>query len=444
MNFKKIRSDFPIFGEKGVPKELIYLDNAATSQKSQQVIDAVVDFYQNHNANVHRGVHNLSEQATTMYEGARAKVAKFINSSDLSEIVFTKGTTEGINFIADAWARRKLKPGDEILITQAEHHSNFLPWQRLAKELGLILKFITINPSTYTLGCKNEDHYDSEEVSFYSGDTEGKDCCSDPDCDFWESLVTDKTKLVAVVLDSNVLGPIWGDDYSNLHKLIKKAHSVGAKVLVDAAQTIPHKKIDIQKLNPDFLVFSGHKMLAPTGVGVLFIKKSLHDEVEPYQLGGSMVQSASVEKTSWKSSPHKFEAGTPPIAQVIGLGAAVDYLTNNVNFVELEKHEAKMCGALIDGLKSLENITILGNTDLLKKKGHLVTFEVAGIHAHDLAAYLDMRGIVARAGHHCAQPLANLLGADSSLRVSFYLYNTLEDVELFLKSLDEAIKSLKR
>ena len=443
MNFKKIRADFPIFGEKGIPKELVYLDSAATSQKPQQVIDAISNFYQNYNANVHRGVHDLSEQATKLYEDARQKVSKFINSSDFSQIIFVQSATAGINFVADAWARKNLKPGDEILISQAEHHSNFLVWQRLAKETGCKIKFITLNQSTFTFGCANKEHYDLETVSFYSNESCGNNgVCIDPKFDFWEKLITPKTKLVSITTDSNVLGPVWGEDETRLQKLIESAQRVGAKVLLDAAQTIPHKKINVKKLNPDFLVFSGHKMLAPTGIGVLYIKKSLHDDVEPYQLGGSMVASVSLENSIWKKAPLKFEAGTPPVSSAIGLGAAIDYFNNNVDFFELAKHEAELCSKLINGLNSFEKINILGNVEYIKKYGHLVTFEVEGIHAHDIAAYLDMRGIMARAGHHCAQPLATQLGVDSSLRVSFYMYNNLSDVKLFLKSLDEAIRSL--
>ena len=445
MNYKKVRLDFPIFGKKGVPKEFVYFDSAATSQKPKHVIDAIVDFYENYNSNVYRGVYDSSERATTVYESSRQKVAEFVNASDSSEIVFTRGATEGINFIAEKWVRKNLSKGDEILISEVEHHSNFLPWQRLAKEIGVTLRFIPLNKSTYTIGLEKKSDTKDHKISFYEeiGKDE-KESYQAPKEDFWEELITKKTKFISVTSDSNVLGPVWGIGNEILHDLVKRAKAVGAKVLVDATQTVPHCKIDVTKLDADFLVFSGHKMLGPTGIGVLYIKKDLHDSIEPYHVGGSMVHSTGLEESIWREAPYKFEAGTPPIAQVIGFGAAVDYLKNNVNFTDLREYEANLCAKLIDGLGEIEGVTILGNVDLLKKCGHLVSFEIDGVHPHDIATYLDMRGIMVRAGHHCAQPLAELLGAASSLRASFYLYNTEEEVGLLLENLKEAIKSLKK
>ena len=303
MDFEKIRKDFPILSKVIDSKQLIYLDNAATTQKPNFVIDFISDFYKNHNANILRGVYPLAEQATMMYENARQKIAKFINASDVCEIIFTSGTTEGINFISDSWAENSLKPGDEILLTEAEHHANFLPWVLLAEKTGAKLKFIKINPETFKL-------------------------------EFSDDLITEKTKFVAITHSSNVLGNIW--QKNQLEKIIKKSHEVGAKVLLDAAQTVPHQKIDIQKLNPDFLVFSGHKMLGPTGVGILYVKKEIQDEVKPYKVGGSMVHSAVAKSPTWVESPAKFEAGTPPIAQAIGLGAAVDYINENIDPLNIE------------------------------------------------------------------------------------------------------------
>jgi cysteine desulfurase/selenocysteine lyase len=444
MNYKKVRLDFPIFGKKGVPKEFVYFDSAATSQKPKPVIDAIVDFYENYNANVYRGVYDFSERATTVYESSRQKIAEFINATDSSEIVFTSGATEGINFVAEKWVRKNLSEGDEILISEVEHHSNLLPWQRLAKEVGATLRFIPLNKSTYTIGLEKKDGPKDHKISFYKEvGSDKKESYQKPKESFWEEFITEKTKFIAVTSDSNVLGPVWGVDNDILHDLIKRAKAVGAKVLVDATQTVPHGKIDVAKLDVDFLVFSGHKMLGPTGIGVLYMKKDLHDSIEPYHVGGSMVHSVGLEKSIWKEAPYKFEAGTPPIAQVVGLGAAVDYLKNNVNFTELMEYEANLCAKLIDGLGEIEGVTILGNRNLLKKCGHLVSFEIDGVHPHDIAAYLDVRGVMVRAGHHCAQPLVELLGTSSTLRASFYLYNTEEEIGLLLENLKEAIKSLK-
>ena len=408
MNINGIIKEFPILNKKD--KGLVYLDNAATSQRPKSVIAAIVDFYENHNSNVHRGVYSLGEDVTSMYESSRGKVAKFINASDSSEIIFTKGTTEGINFISNTWGIDFIKDGDEILITQAEHHANFLPWQRLATESNAKLKFVELDLEAFRLKVNVE------------------------------KLINDKTKLVAVTHSSNVLGDIWDD--GDLDRLIQRAHEVGAKVLLDIAQSVPHRKIDVQKLNCDFAVFSGHKMLAPTGIGVLYIKKDLHDSVRPYQLGGSMVHSASIKGSSWAKSPQKYEAGTPPIAQAIGLGAAIDFFEDNICFDELQKHDAMLCERLIDGLLKIDGMKILGDVDRLKKTGHMISFSIEGVHAHDLATFLSEKNISVRAGHHCAQPLFGWLCVESALRVSFYMYNTEKEVDLFLDTLNETLKFL--
>lgn len=445
MNFKRLRGDFPMFGKKGVPKECVYLDSAATSQKPLQMIEAIADFYTHGNANIHRSIHDLGEQATTKYEEVRAKVAKFINAADTSEIVFTSGATQGINFVASSWARKNLKKGDEILITEAEHHANFLPWQHLATELGVVIKTITINKDRFLLGCNNELHESPDDESLYMMSSGiDNDFCSESDCDYFDSLITPKTKFVALTYDSNVLGNVWDQDYTFLYTLIERAHKNGAKVLVDAAQVVGHQKIDVQRLGADFMVFSAHKMFGPTGIGVLYIAQDLHDEVAPYQFGGSMVHSTHGESPRWRSAPHKFEAGTPPIAQVIGLGAAIDYITENIDYAEFKQYRAALCSQLIDGLQAIDGLEIIGNVPRIREGGKMVTFTIDGMHPHDIASCLDMYGIATRAGHHCAQPLATTLGVESSLRVSLHLYNNSRDIEIFLDALHEAIRQIRQ
>lgn len=409
MNIKKIRNEFPIFAQQTDP-ELVFLDSAASAQKPNQVIDAITNFYRSQNANIHRGLYSLSEQATIAYEEVREKVACFINAQSSNEIVFTKGTTEGINFIASAWAQNHLKAGDEILLTHTEHHANLLPWQRVAQKTGAVLKFIPLNRATFLL---------------------------EPD----QELVNTRTKLVAVTMSSNVLGDVWPT--GSMEKIIAQAHSVGAKVLIDAAQAVGQQVVDVQKLGTDFMVFSGHKMLGPTGVGVLYINQSVHDEVEPYQLGGSMVYEVEWERATWAQAPTKFEAGTPPIAEVIGLGATIDYITQNINFDTLAKHYGALSTLLINGLQQLEEVTIYGNIQRMKQEGHVISFTVNGIHSHDIAAYLASKNIALRAGHHCAQPLIKLLNVDALVRASFAAYTTTDEVQTLINHLPCAIKLLK-
>jgi len=414
MDFKKIRSDFPIFSKiEQMGRKFVYLDSAATTHKPQQVVDSIVDFYTLHNANVHRGLYDSGEHATALYEGAREKVAKFINAKASSEIIFTSGTTESINFVAQTWAVNNLKSGDEILLTQAEHHANLLPWQRVAKQTGAVLKFIPIF-------CHPE--LDSGSIQINAP----------------EHLVTPRTKLVAVTYISNVLGDIWNQ--GQLENLIKNAKAQGAKILIDAAQAVAHRKVDVQALDVDFIAFSGHKMFAPTGIGVLYIKSDLHDQVEPYKLGGGMVHSVSFESASWAKSPHKFEAGTPAIAQAIGLGVAVDYISQNLNFDQIAEHEVFLYKKLLSELVKIKKIRIAGNISEAEPHGSMVCFTVDGVHAHDIAGYLGGKGISVRAGHHCAQPLVKLLGFESLVRVSFGVYNTEQDVDTFVTELTEALK----
>jgi cysteine desulfurase/selenocysteine lyase len=408
-NPKKLRLDFPILHQAN---GLIYLDNGATSQRPAVVIDGVCEFYRKYNANVHRGLSIIGENATSLYEQAREKVATFIHAFP-EEIVFVRGTTEGLNFVAATWGKSHIKAGDEIVTTQIEHHANLLPWQRLAQEKGAKLQYIACDTNTFSF---------KENVV---------------------DVITDKTKLVAVTHCSNVLDEVWSSNLQ-LQDVIQKAHKVGAKVVIDAAQSAPNKKIDVKDLDVDFLTFSGHKMLGPTGIGVLYIKKSLHDEVEPYHVGGSMVYEVDFKTASWAEPPAKYEAGTPAIAQAIGLGIAVDYITEKIDFDALRKHTGSLCSHLIDELQKIEGVHIYGNIERLRKGGHLVSFGVDGMHVHDLCSFLSQKNIAVRAGHHCAQPLAKVLGIGTSLRVSFYVYNTVDDVQACVKGLHEAITFFRK
>jgi cysteine desulfurase / selenocysteine lyase len=390
---KNIRSDFLLFSAQ---PDYCYLDNAATTQKPKQVIDALSNFYTYHSAPVHRGIYTQAEEATHIYESARATIAQYIQA-DVHEIIFTKNTTESINLIASAWAVHNLHEGDEIIISELEHHSNILPWLILAQQKKLILKYIPIT----TDGLLDYTAY--------------------------AQLLSKKVKLVACTALSNVLGsPI------DITCIIKQAHACGAAVLLDAAQLAPHARINVHDLNVDFLVFSGHKMMGPTGIGVLYIKRDRQEQVAPYQVGGGMVYSLSACDAIWRNAPYKFEAGTPLIAQAIGFAAAIKYMQENIDFKELQKHEAQLCRLLIDGLSKIKAVNILGPVEHLRHSGHLVTFVINNMHAHDVAHYLNTHAIAVRAGNHCAQPLHKKLAIDSSVRASFYAYNTHEDAEKLL------------
>jgi len=402
---KNLREDFPILKEKINGYPLVYFDNAATTQRPIQVLDVLMNFYTKYNSNIHRGVHAFAEQATSLYEGARKKVAGFINA-DEEEVIFTKGTTEGINFVASTWGLTHIGRGDEIVVSEMEHHANLIPWQQVALKKGAILKFIPIGPDS-KLDYSNLDE-----------------------------IITKRTKLVAVTHASNILGT-----HVDVRKIIKRAREVGARVLVDAAQAIPHERIDVKDMDCDFMAFSGHKMLAPTGIGALFIKKELKEEVPPYQFGGGMVFEVDYDKATWCPTQRRFEAGTQPIAQAIGLGAAIDYLEQKIDFDELKKYEAKLCTKTIEGLESLGGIRILGPVEDLKKEGHLVSFVTDEIHSHDVAAYLASFGVCTRAGHNCAQPLAKKLGVDAAVRASFYFYNTEHEVDSFLNKMEDIRKN---
>lgn len=400
MDIKKIRKDFPVFQDPN----LVYLDNAATSQKPQLVIAAVNKYYSHGSANVHRAIYDLGEQITDQYNVVREKVAKFLNAQSC-ETIFTSGTTEGINFIASTWGRKFIKAGDEIVISIMEHHANFVPWQQLAHTTGAVLKIINLTPD-YQL-----------------------------DIDHYQKLLSSKTKLVAITQASNVLGSI-----NNLDLIIKLAKENGSAVLVDAAQSVPYQQIDVKKLNCDFLVFSGHKMLAPEGVGILYIAKIWHDQISPYQFGGGMVSDVTILKTNFLQAPIKFEAGTMPIASILGLGAALDYLQAVKAYELSSSYLASLCARFVAGLLQISQVTIIGNLSQLSQSGHLVSFTVSGHHAHDVAAYLNQFKICVRAGHHCAQPLHDYLGLSATLRVSFQIYNTAQEVDLLLVKLVEFIK----
>lgn len=397
-----MRSDFPFIQSS----KLIYLDNAATTHKPQVVIDAISDFYAQANAPVHRGIYDLAEQATQRYESARSTIAQYINAKSPAEIVFTRNTTEGINLIAASWAKQVLRPGDEIVITELEHHSNIVPWIQIAQKCGATIRWIPIKIDG-TLAIEQLD-----------------------------TIITTKTKLVAITESSNVVGRI---EPAILQKIITEAHAVDARVCIDAAQTMAHRKIDVQELGCDFLAFSGHKMFGPTGIGVVYIKQFEHDRLAPHQTGGGMIYQVSTEGATWRSMPHKLEAGSPHIAGVLGLESAVSYLSR-LDFTALEKHESALTTRFIEGLQDMPHFKLIGSSDQIKA-GHLVSFYSPDMHAHDIAAFLAQAGIAVRAGNHCCQPLHQKLGIASSVRASFALYNTLEEVDRTLECLKHIIRS---
>jgi len=398
-----LRSDFPILQRTVNGKPLIYLDNAATTQKPQAVLDAMTTFYSFFNAPVRRGIYELAEEATLLFENARAAIANFIGAYP-DETIITKGATEGINFIAQAWGHEHIKAGDEIIVTELEHHANFLPWQRLAQQKQAVLKIVPIT-----------DDGDVDYAAF-------------------KQMLTHKTKLVAVTHVSNVLGT-----QVDIAMIINNAHAVGAKVLIDAAQSIAHQDINVHALDCDFLVFSGHKMLGPTGIGILYIKRALHQDVPPYQVGGGMVFEVGRAQSFWLEAPYKFEAGTPATAELIGLAAALDYRKKTFSIEQLRTHEAILSRQLIEGLQTL-GLPVLGPIEQLKQHGHIVSFIVPNVHGHDVAAYLAQQGICVRAGHHCAQILHNRLGVEASVRVSLYAYNTAQEVDQTIYWLQQLLK----
>lgn len=401
LNTEKIKQDFPIFNQKINDETLVYLDNAATSQIPKFVEEKVRDFNEKERANVHRGVHTLGLRATNQYESSRQKVANFIGANNAKEVIFTSGCTDSLNLVAASFGEQNIQAGDEILVSIMEHHSNLLPWQQLAKRKQAKLNFIEIN---------SDGLLDIENL---------------------KSKINSKTKIVALTHVSNVLGTI-----NPIKELTDLAHEKGAIVVVDGAQAVGHFPIDVAELNVDFYAFSGHKMFAPTGIGVLYGKKDLLDKMPPYRLGGEMIANVTREGATWAEVPYKFEAGTPNIAGAIGLGAAIDYL-QSLDFDLIKKHEQELTSYALEKLKNVSGLTIYGPQ---KSNGRIgvISFNLKNIHPHDLATALDLNGIEVRAGHHCAQPLMASLDTESTVRASLSIYNTKDDIDKLVSSLHEA------
>lgn len=395
MDVKAIRESFPILNQEVNGHPLVYLDSAATSQKPVAVIEAIEEYYRKDNSNVHRGVHTLGTRATEKYEGARETVRDFINAASASQVIFTRGTTTSINTVAQSYARANLKPGDEILITPMEHHSNIIPWQQAAKFTGATLKYLPLQP---------DGTIDLADV---------------------EAAVTDNTKIVATMHVSNVLGTI-----NPVKEMAEIAHRHQAVMLVDGAQGIPHMKVDVQDLDCDFYAFSGHKMCGPTGIGVLYGKKELLEAMEPVEFGGEMIDFVQLQDSTWKELPWKFEGGTPIIAGAVGLAAAIKFL-EEIGLPEIEAHETRLVHQAMEQLSAIEGFTIYGP----EKRAGLITFNIDDVHPHDTATVLDSEGIAVRAGHHCAQPLMRWLNVTATARASFYLYNTEEDIDRLVAGL---------
>jgi len=407
LDVAKIRQDFPILERRVHDKQLVFLDSAASSQKPLAVIDAMDHYYRTTHANVHRGVHTLSEEATELYEGARKKVAKFIHAKSSREIIYTRNTTESINLVAFTWGRTNLLAGDEILLTESEHHSNIVPWQMVAKETGAKLRYIPVDARGYL-------------------DTSALD-----------TLLTKQTKIVGIAAMSNVLGTIMP-----IAEVIERAHAVGALVLIDGAQSVPHLPTDVQALDCDFMAFSGHKMCGPTGIGVLWGRRDLLEAMPPFMGGGDMIRKVTFEGAEWNELPWKFEAGTPAIAEAIGLGVAVDYLSA-LGMDAVRAHERDIIAYALDRLAEIPGLTLIGPDDP-DQRGGVATFTLDNIHPHDLADILDHEGIAIRAGHHCAQPLHQKLGIPASSRASFYVYTLREEIDQLVDGLYKAKTIFKR
>ncbi len=395
----RIRQDFPILSRQVHGKPLVYLDNAATTQKPDQVIDALTHYYRHFNANIHRGIHQLSEEGTEAYENTRAHVARFINAHEPEEIVFTRNTTESINLLAYTLGRQRVESGDEIVLTQMEHHSNLVPWQILAQEKGATLKFIRMD---------NEGELMREDFG----------------------LIGPRTKIVSVVHMSNVLGTI-----NPVTELAQRAHAAGAVMIVDGAQSAPHMPIDVRALDCDFFAFSAHKMLGPTGVGVLWGRRALLEAMPPFMGGGEMISLVGEQTSTWKELPWKFEAGTPNIADVIAFDAALEYL-EGLGMDAVREHEIAMAKAAMERLGALEGLTIYGPKDA-QRRGAAIAFNYGELHPHDVGTVLDRQGIAVRAGHHCAQPLMRRLDQVATVRASFYIYNTVEEIDSLVEGLRE-------
>lgn len=403
MDVNEIRKDFPIFKNR----DIAYLDSGATTQKPQYVIDKVSEYYETCNANPHRGAYGLSIESTALYEEARSKVAKFINAKSAEEIIFSKNASESLNLVAYSYGLDNLKQGDEVVLSIMEHHSNLVPWQMVTKKTGSTLKYMYID---------DKFELTHEEI---------------------ESKITDKTKIVAITHVSNVLGTI-----NDIKHIIKYAHKKGAKVLLDASQSIPHMKIDVRDLDADFLVFSGHKMLAPLGIGVLYGKKEILNKMTPFLMGGDMIEYVYEQDTTFAPLPNKFEAGTQNVGGVVGLGAAIDYL-NKIGYDEIERVEKEVVNYALDELSKLDFLTLYV-TPNRENHSAVISFNIKGVHPHDVASILDSENVCVRSGNHCAQPLLRSLGIDSTCRASFYFYNTKEDVDRLVKALNKAYNMFEK
>ena len=394
----KIKNDFPILFQEVNDEPLVYLDNAATSQKPKQVIESLVHFYEHDNANVHRGVHTLAERATSSYEGAREKVRQFIHAKSTKEVLFTRGTTTAINWLSRSYGDANVSEGDEILISQMEHHSNIVTWQELAKRQKAKLVYVDLT---------DEGELDVED---------------------FKSKLNDKTKIVSIAHASNVLGVI-----NPIKELVKLTHEVGAVFVVDGAQSVPHMAVDVVDLDADFYAFSGHKMCGPTGIGVLYGKQELLEKMDPIEFGGEMIDFVYHDHSTWTELPWKFEAGTPNIAGAIALGSAIDYLTE-IGMENIHQHEEELVAYVLPKLQAIEGLTIYGPQDPKKHTG-VIAFNIDAVHPHDASTALDMEGVAVRAGHHCVQPLLNYLGVQSTARASFYFYNTKEDADRLVEAI---------
>ena len=396
-----LREDFPILAREVNGHPLVYLDSAATTQKPNQVIDAVDDYYRRINANVHRGAHTLAAEATDAYEGARAKVAGFVNAGSSNEVVFTRGSTTGLNYVAYGWGLNRLREGDRVVLTVMEHHSNVVPWQLIARHTGIELVYLTLN--------------DDYEI----------------DVDDLDQVIDERVKIVSVSGMSNVTGTL-----GPVRELVDAGRAVDALVVVDGAQLVPHMPTDVKSLDADFLVFSSHKMLGPTGIGALWGKADRLEEMEPTEGGGEMISDVGLYESRWAPPPQKFEAGTPPIAQAIGFGAAVDYL-EAVGMEAVRQHERDITGYALERLATVPDLVVYGPADPARRGG-AISFQLADVHAHDIATILDQYGVAVRAGHHCAKPLMRHLSVPATARASFYLYNTTDDVDRLVDALFEA------
>ena len=397
----RLRQDFPILHQQVNGRPLVYLDNAATTQKPRAVIDAISNYYLNNNANVHRGVHTLSQRATDDYEAGREAVRRFINAPDVNEVIYVRGTTEGLNLVASSYGRKYFKAGDEVIITGMEHHSNIVPWQILGKEIGIKLRVVPFN--------------DDGELLM----------------DEYEAMLNERTRMVSVVHQSNALGTV-----NPVAAMAELAHARGIPVLVDAAQSVPHMPVDVQALGADFLAFSGHKLYGPTGVGALWGRADLLNDMPPYQSGGEMIRSVTFEETIYNTLPHKFEAGTPDIAGAIGLGAAIEYL-ESIGMERIAAYEQALLRYGAEKLGGIEGVRLIGTAE---EKGGVLSFYMETAHPHDIGTILDAEGIAVRTGHHCAQPVMARYGIPATVRASLAFYNTTDDIDALVKAIDRVIE----